>query len=660
MAAGRNIRIFIDVNSESAAAKMRALGAEADATATRMDRSFKRSQAALLRTSDAMSRVGRIMTGVGAVMAGVGYVSAKAAIDFQQSMERIHTQAGVAQGGVDQMSKSVLAFAQSGKAMQGPNDLANALYHIASVGIRQTVPAMKVLKIASEGAAVGGSDLEDTSSALAAAMVATHAPVQQAGHVMAILNATVGAGNMRMQDLVQAMGRGIIPAFQQVGLNIKDAMGALAVFTDAGINASSAAAQVSTALHFLTHPTAAATKELGALNMSSYQMAEDMHKPQGLLVALRDLKAHLDALPGGSSGIEAGQVLGTLFPGGRGRIMLTLFQNLDRYQNKLGQVSKNSKDFSQDVAAQQATAAFKLHAAWTQIQATMIKFGATLLPIIAKYLPEVTRLFIGMFSWLTKLSPATKDFLAKATGFAIVFGPMLIVLSKIVRAYVALRGAMVAIKAAGIAAGEGETAASLGAKALTAALTKLAPLMAIYAAVQGGKHVEHNIAAGNTGSSIIHGAELGAGAGVLGGTFFGPPGMLVGGAAGAIAGGGAGALLSLVHGLGLFGARGGLVTPHGIRHLAAGGPIGSDRVPAWLSAGEGVVNRVGMSRIGTGGLAALNSGGVSGGDQPIEITVNTMLDGRIIARSVLQQTLRKAARGPSSLVGGSLATGVGT
>jgi hypothetical protein len=104
--------------------------------------------------------------------------------------------------------------------------------------------------------------------------------------------------------------------------------------------------------------------------------------------------------------------------------------------------------------------------------------------------------------------------------------------------------------------------------------------------------------------------------------------------------------------------------PHA-RYLASGGtpgPVGTDTEETWLSPGEGVLNRAAMQRIGEQGLYQLNTGTAGfGGAQNITITpgaVYVQLDGRTIARAVVQYTLQKAARGPSGLVGGSLLTGV--
>jgi hypothetical protein len=61
---------------------------------------------------------------------------------------------------------------------------------------------------------------------------------------MAALNATVGAGNMRMGDLISALGTGVLPAAKLAGLSLKDVGAALALMVDEGMQADSAATRL--------------------------------------------------------------------------------------------------------------------------------------------------------------------------------------------------------------------------------------------------------------------------------------------------------------------------------------------------------------------------------------------------------------------------------
>lgn len=87
------------------------------------------------------------------------------------------------------------------------------------------------------------------------------------------------------------------------------------------------------------------------------------------------------------------------------------------------------------------------------------------------------------------------------------------------------------------------------------------------------------------------------------------------------------------------------------KYMAAGGPMGSDTQPAWLTPGEGVLSLRGMQALGD-----LNAGGGGmGGDITIRVPVS--LDSRVLTEAVARYSLNRAARGPTSFVGGSLVTG---
>jgi hypothetical protein len=190
---------------------------------------------------------------------------------------------------------------------------------------------------------------------------------------MAILNATVGAGNMRMDELVTALGTGVLPTAKLAGLSIQDVMGALAILKDEGYGAYGAMAQFATALHFFYSPTDKATKAMKRLGMTQMQIADDMRN-HGMVAALSDLKLHLEEFAPGDPGKQL-QILGQILPGGRGRVILTLLNQLDRYQMKVGQINNTTGNFSKAVARTQATAAYQIHTAWSQVQVDLVALG---------------------------------------------------------------------------------------------------------------------------------------------------------------------------------------------------------------------------------------------------------------------------------------------
>lgn len=369
--------------------------------------------------------------------------SAKFAIDFQQQMEMIHTQAGASQGEVDRLSAAVLKLGEN--SVQGPSELAQGLFHIESVGMRGA-KAMDVLKAASLGAQVGQTKLEDTASALAAVTLTNIKGTQNYQHAMGVLNATIGAGNMRMTDLLEALKSGIVPTAKVAGLSLTGLTASLAMMTDEGVPAGVAANRLRTALLMMTNPSQKAQTTLKALGMTTLQMGHDLSKPDGLVVALSDLRQHMEKIHDPAKRL---QLIGNLFGGSRsaGTIAL-LMNNLDRVGMKFRQITKTAGNFGKDVAASNQTAAVKLHKAWSAVQVAMIHIGAVVVPILlqlAQYVARVADAF-------SHLSPAAQHWIVVGLAIVATVGPILFMFGKMIVLGYQVATVLEAVGAAGLIA----------------------------------------------------------------------------------------------------------------------------------------------------------------------------------------------------------------
>lgn len=373
------------------------------------------------------SAVGKIAK-VGAVgLVALGLTAVKMSNTFQTEMLKIRTEGGATSKEFRTMRQDVLNLALSGQSFgQGPTALAQGLYHLESMGIRGR-KAILGLKLASAEAAISGASLEDTTTSLGGALFIAAKGTHGLTGVMGALNAIAGSGNMRFQELNDALGTGLLGSAKTAGVSLQEMGAALAVLTDSGYKASSAGAQLGTALHFLYAPTSKAEGALKSIGLSGAQLAADLRKPQGILAALRDLRSHMVALKLTSS--EQANVLNSILPGGRGRVLLNLYQLQGRLAPKYGQIMGTQNDFGKHVMEQALNPATKLHIAIARLQASMIMLGDAL----QKYLmPAVTALIgvlgkllmdlLGAFRWFVKMNPAAKalaGFLATlVVGFA--------------------------------------------------------------------------------------------------------------------------------------------------------------------------------------------------------------------------------------------------
>src|SRR5262252_301882 len=121
-----------------------------------------------LRTSMNRAVAGSSLKNLGSIMsrglvvgaAAAGAASVKMALDFNQSMTRIAALTNTGNKNMQQYKDTILSL--SGATARSPKELADALYYLASAGLKnnQILPA---LKASAEGAAIGLGTTADVS-----------------------------------------------------------------------------------------------------------------------------------------------------------------------------------------------------------------------------------------------------------------------------------------------------------------------------------------------------------------------------------------------------------------------------------------------------------------------------------------------------------------
>ena len=350
------------------------------------------------------------VAGVGLLAVAVGLgVAAKQASDFQASMRLIQTQAGASAQEVDAMSAAVLGL--SGKVGTSPEELAAGLYHLESAGFRGQ-KALEALTIAAEGAKVGHANLEDVTNALDAVLVAGVPEAKNMAGAMGELNAIVGAGDMRMQDLADAMGTGILASAKTFGLGLKDVGSALAVMGDNNIRGSDAATKLRMSISLMGATTDKAATALKKIGIGPTQLAKDM-RSGGLVKALQDLQDHLKG--SGKTATEQARILSQAFGGGKsaGTIML-LLQQLDRLKSKEEEIGKGATGFKDAWQNTTKNFAFQWDTVKAALEAAAIKVGTKLLPVLGelfkKIAPAIPVIADFASQFIDKAVPAVEHF----------------------------------------------------------------------------------------------------------------------------------------------------------------------------------------------------------------------------------------------------------
>lgn len=342
-------------------------------------------------------RIGRAISQglrLGIVSGGiVAFQAAKQFSDFELQMQRLRAEAGASQREVDNMTKAVMRLTKAGKTKFTANEISQGLFYIESHGYRAS-KALKVLHASIDLATAGNADLISTSRALNAVLKSHITPFHNVRKVAGLLNAAVGEGSLRMQDLINALGTGVVPAARTFHLKLNDVTSALAVLTRTGATAQLSATRLRYAFALLAAPSAKATDIFNTIGLKQDSLAKDMRKPRGLLVALKDLRSHLATLPGGARGVAASQALSRAFGGARSFATISaLVQNLGDLSKVYDQTAKKARLFNGDVAAMNNTAANKFHRAWSVINSDLIELGKTVAPFASAELLKFVKIF---------------------------------------------------------------------------------------------------------------------------------------------------------------------------------------------------------------------------------------------------------------------------
>jgi TP901 family phage tail tape measure protein len=359
------------------------------------------------------------------------------ATKFQSMTTQFETQANVGVAATDKLRKGILDMA--GAVGQTPDELAGGMYHIVS-SMNNLIPSvgrarteLGILRIAAEGATVGGSNLTQTTYVLSSLMNALgQTTIPQAHKSMAMLNAIVGAGDMHMQDLMNALSTGIVPTARNFGISMQSVGAALDVLTDKGQPAQRAATLLRTALVEMAAPpkmaagileqigltptqALSASAQMSALlekaGVSTTRVADDLRKPDGVLVALRDLQKHMEA--SGLSASGAAAVISRSFGGIRGAtIVENLFQSQDKLQGKYEQLGQTASRFNTDVTKAYGTLGVQFHQFEGAAESLGVRLGDVLIPEVEKVIDDGKE----VFHWFTENKTAAEALAAVIGG----------------------------------------------------------------------------------------------------------------------------------------------------------------------------------------------------------------------------------------------------
>lgn len=405
--------------------------------------------------SAAVGRIGSMLTrGITIPTLLIGGAAAKMGIEFHKQMLMIHTDAGASTRELHMMTQEVLELAKVSPV--GPTELAKGLYHLESLGLRGA-KALEALRISGVAAGMTMANIEDVATALGGAVVANVKGTHDFTAAMGTVIATIGVGNMRLQELTAAFGTGLLPAAKNAGLTLQQTGAALAVLTDRGVSAENAGTRLRMTFALMQAPSDKAKRALAEMGIDADDMAKKLRGPNGLMVVLtmlHEAMRRVGATTGSSLILRA-------FGGGRsGAGILTLIQSLDSavssYQGKLNAIKQQQQAFARNQKDYMESPAYRFQVAINRLEAALIKLGGTTAPILigmATAVATVAEAFDG-------LPGPVKEALGTVIALLAIGGPMMMAFAGIQKMIVTV-GRAFGVMGAEAAIASAETVGSL-------------------------------------------------------------------------------------------------------------------------------------------------------------------------------------------------------
>ncbi|HLC08240.1 MAG TPA: phage tail tape measure protein, partial [Methyloceanibacter sp.] len=368
------------------------------------------------------SRAGQALTiGLTVPIIGVGTAASKLSMSFDTSLSRIVGLAGQTRKQVAAWREDLLKLGPVlGKT---PQELAEALYFIASSGIAGS-QALDVLTKSAQASAAGMGATQTIANALTSAINAYGAANLDAGTATGILVATVREGKAEADDLAGSIGR-VIPLASKLSVSFDQVGAALAAMTQLGLDTDEATTALRGIFTALINPTTQGADALEHFGLSYAGLRKEL-RDKGLLSVLRTLNQAF----GGN--IEAMQAV---FPEVRGLtgVLSLMGANADTV-NRIFQnlAAAGLKDLETAFGAAAETDGFKWNQTMAKMQASLIKFGDTISPVIAgQVLPILDHLIMGVdkaASAFSRLPSGLQTGIVAMALLVAAIGPLLLIL----------------------------------------------------------------------------------------------------------------------------------------------------------------------------------------------------------------------------------------
>lgn len=402
--------------------------------------------------NDKLAATGSIMKNVGSTMTkwvtlplvGVGTAAMKVGNEFESQMSRVQAISGATGDQLQMLTDQAMDLGAS--TSFSAKEAALGMEQLASAGftVEEIYAAMPGLL---DLAASSGADLATASEIAASAVRGFGLEAADTSYVADLFAEAAARTNAQVEDMGQAM-KYIAPVAHAMGLEIDETAAAVGILSDAGIKGSQAGTTLRGALTRLTKPTKDATAVMEQYGMSFYDANGNMLSMEGIIGQLEQ----------GLSGLTQQQrnhALTTLFGQEALSGMLVLLEAGPEKLAKLTEGLNGAEGAAKEMAGVMLdNTAGALEEFGGAIETAAINIQQILAPVVKNVVQWLTKL-VNAFNNLDK---GTQSAIVAFLGIAAAVGPVLLILSKLIKAFLSVKGYFSGIMTA-FSAGKGIIAA---------------------------------------------------------------------------------------------------------------------------------------------------------------------------------------------------------
>jgi TP901 family phage tail tape measure protein len=373
------------------------------------DKGLATSEGKLQGFARRSSTIGGALTrGLSVPLALIAAGATTLAIRFDEAFTRIDAVSNASAQSIAKWRREVLQLA--GRTAQSPQELAEALYFLASAGLKAGTE-MAALEAAAKGSAVGLGNTADLARITANALNAYAESGLTATQVMDSLTAAIKAGTAEPDEFADALGR-LLPIASRAGITFDEVTASLAALSNIGLDVDEGVTAMRGLLQALVAPGSMAAETLREVGITADQMRRVLAE-DGLLAALQLLEertgGNIDLLRKIVPNIRA--LTGELgLTGENARRVAQIFDEVREAQGALGEAFETTA----------ASPMFKFRQALAKIEGAAISLGTKIIPIAEQIIGKLT----ATAEAFTRLSPGVQEAVVKFGLLAIALGPV--------------------------------------------------------------------------------------------------------------------------------------------------------------------------------------------------------------------------------------------